>query len=87
VSPELAFHQPVGGLPARWLQPEQHGHHHQVARAERTIEPVSTPEATGKFTQPVTHAILLAQQLARALGNHLAPAAEQHAIPRSIIHR
>ncbi len=33
-------------------------HHHQVARAERAIEPVGIAKATGKFAQPVTDAIL-----------------------------
>ena len=42
----------------RCFQPEQHRHHHQVARAERTIEPVGIAKATGKFAQPVTDAIL-----------------------------
>ena len=36
----------------------KHRHHHQVARAERAIEPVGTPEATGKLAQPVADAIL-----------------------------
>ena len=42
----------------RCFQPEQHRHHHQVARAERTIEPVCIAKATGKFAQPVTDALL-----------------------------
>jgi hypothetical protein len=36
----------------------QHRHHHQVARAERTIEPVGIAQATGKLRQPVADAIL-----------------------------
>src|SRR3984885_8815506 len=42
----------------RCFQPEQHRHHHQVARAECTIEPVGIAKATGKFAQPVTDAVL-----------------------------
>ena len=33
-------------------------HHHEVARAERVIEPVGVAKATGKFAQPVADAIL-----------------------------
>jgi len=40
------------------LIPEQHRHHHPVARAERTIEPVSIAQATGKLVRPVADAIL-----------------------------
>jgi hypothetical protein len=43
---------------SRCFQPEQHRHHHQVARAERTIEPVGIAKAIGKFVQPITDAIL-----------------------------
>src|SRR3984885_7166067 len=42
----------------RCFQPEQHRHHHQVARTECTIEPVGIAKATGKFAQPLTDAIL-----------------------------
>ena len=35
----------------------KHRHHHQVARAERAIEPAGTPKAAGKLAQPVTDAI------------------------------
>lgn len=38
----------------RRFQPEQHRHHHQVARAELAFEPVGIAEATGKLAQPVT---------------------------------
>src|SRR5260370_29227526 len=42
----------------RSVQPAQHGHHQKVTGAERTIEPVGIAQATGKFAQPVTNAIL-----------------------------
>jgi hypothetical protein len=42
----------------RCFQPEQHRDHHQVARAECTIEPVGIAKATREFAQPVTDAIL-----------------------------
>jgi hypothetical protein len=41
----------------RSFQPEEHRHHHQVARAERAIQPVGSGKATGKLAQPVTDAI------------------------------
>jgi len=31
-------------------QPQQHRHHHQVARAEGTVEPVGVAEASRKLT-------------------------------------
>src|SRR4029434_9059603 len=37
---------------ARRFQPEQYRHHQQVARAERTIEPVGIAQASGKLFQP-----------------------------------
>ena len=40
------------------FQPLQHMHHHQVAGAERTIEPVSITEAIGQLLQPVANATL-----------------------------
>src|SRR5688500_12917503 len=43
---------------ARRFQPEQHRHHQQVARAESTVEPVGTAQASGKLLQPVADAIL-----------------------------
>src|SRR5260221_10101014 len=42
----------------RSVQPAQHGHHQKVTGAERTIEPIGIAQATGKFGQPVTDAIL-----------------------------
>jgi hypothetical protein len=42
---------------ARCSQSEQHAYHHEVARAERTIEPFGIAEADGKVAQPVTDAI------------------------------
>ena len=42
----------------RSVQAAQHGHHQKVTGAARTIEPVGIAQATGKFAQPVTNAIL-----------------------------
>jgi hypothetical protein len=42
---------------ARWSQPEQHGHHHQITRAERAIEPLGITEASGKWVEPCANAI------------------------------
>jgi RNA polymerase sigma-70 factor, ECF subfamily len=43
---------------ARSVQPAQHRHHHQVAGAERPVEPVGTPEPAGEVAEPVTDAIV-----------------------------
>src|SRR6187455_2404286 len=43
---------------ARSVQPAQHRHHQEVTGAERIVEPVGTPEPTGKFAQPYTDTIL-----------------------------
>src|SRR5260370_16224322 len=42
----------------RSVPPAQPGHHQKGTAAERTIEPVGTAHATGKFAQPVTNPIL-----------------------------
>src|SRR5688572_31884710 len=42
---------------ARRFQPEQHRHHHQVARVERAIEPVGIAQATRKLFQPDANAL------------------------------
>ena len=43
---------------ARRFEPEQHRHHHQVARAKRAIEPVGIVQATRKLTKPIADAVL-----------------------------
>ena len=43
---------------ARRSQPEQHRHHHQVARAERPIEPVGIAQAGRELGQPIANAVL-----------------------------
>src|SRR5882757_10878494 len=42
---------------ARWFQPEQDRHHHQVTRAERTIEPVGAAKVSGELVEPVADPI------------------------------
>src|SRR5262245_23042363 len=53
---------------ARRFDPEQHRHHHQIARTERTIEPVGIAEAGRKLFQPVANAILDQRQALRMPG-------------------
>src|SRR5215212_10287292 len=65
----------------RRFQPEQHRHHHQVARAERAIEPVGIAKATGKLDQPVTDAILDERHASYPLG---APLCRPHGIARTV---
>jgi hypothetical protein len=55
---DIAGEVRIFGEQTRCLQPNQHRHHHQVARAECAIEPVGTAQASGKFAQPVADAIL-----------------------------
>src|SRR4051812_24371256 len=43
---------------ARGSQPEQHRHHHEVARAERPIEPVGVVQAGGELVEPTADAVL-----------------------------
>src|SRR6185437_336548 len=42
----------------RWPQSKQYRHHHEVARAERTVDPFAVSEACGKLVQPVAEAFL-----------------------------
>ena len=62
---------PAGPIP----QPAQHRHHHQVARAERAVEPVGIAEPAGKLAQPVADAVLDASAGAPRTRSCRAPAA------------
>src|SRR5215217_3938177 len=42
---------------ARGSQPEQHRHHHEVARAERSFEPVGIAQAGRKLDQSLADAV------------------------------
>src|SRR3954454_22599316 len=43
---------------ARRSQPEQHRHHHQIARAERPIEPVGITQASRELDQSIANTVL-----------------------------
>jgi hypothetical protein len=52
----------------RHLDPLQHFHHHQVAGAERAVEPVGIAETCGKLAEPATDTVLDQRQAIRGPG-------------------
>ena len=48
---------------SRWLGPEQHTHHHEVACAERAIEPVGIAKTAGKLAKRFACAIVEQSEL------------------------